>query len=451
LKNFLRGLLLLLAVFALPVQAADDQPIVLSVDRSETINLPEPADTVFIASPDIADVQVISPSVITVYGRKAGETSLVASKKDGSILLKRKIVVDTDLGKLQGVLGTMLPRIKALPVPGGIVLEGEAKSSSEAADAQRVAKKFLGNDRDEVINRLKVSGNEQIQLRVRVAEVSKNVNKVFGINWESLLTMGSGIGIGLVSGADIINSDTPGQITRSPANNSVYAGYNSGGFQINGLIDALAEDGLLTLMAEPNLIAKSGETATFLAGGEFPIPVPQQNGAITIEFKPYGVSLAFTPTIVGKNRISIQVRPEVSELTSTGSITLNGITVPALLSRRAETTVELGSGQTFAIGGLIRSYQNNDIRKFPILGDIPILGALFRSTAFRNNQSELVILVTPYLVKPSNEPLATPVDGYAPANDLDRAFLQETFSDGIPNVPDRVGETLQGPVGLMGE
>jgi pilus assembly protein CpaC len=434
-------------------------PIVLSVDRSENITLSEPADSVFIASPDIADVQVISPTVITVYGRKPGETSLVASKKDGTILLKRKIVVDTDLGKLQNVLGTMMPKIKALPVPGGIVLDGTTASSVEAANAQKIAKKFLGNDKGEVINQLKISGDEQIQLRVRVAEVSKTVNKVFGINWDTVALLG-GMTLGIKSGtsflADTVLRDSGAggvadRYGRSNTNNGVYGGYNGGGLAINGLVDALAEDGLLTLLAEPNLVAKSGETATFLAGGEFPVPVPQQNGAVTVVFKPYGVSLAFTPTVVGKNRISIQVRPEVSELTTTGSITLNNITIPALLTRRAETTVELGSGQTFAICGLIRSYQNNDIRKFPFLGDVPIIGALFRSTQFRNNQSELVILVTPYLVKPSSEPLAIPNDGYAPATDIDRMLLGKTSADGIPNVPLRQGETLQGPVGFSAE
>lgn len=458
-KSFIRLFFIILAFMAVPLVAQEGEPIVLSVDRSETVNLSEPADTVFIASPDIADVQVISPTVITIYGRSAGQTSLIASKKDGTILLKRKVVVDTDLGKLQGVLGEMLPKIKALPVPGGIVLSGDADTSTQAADAASIAKKFLGNNKDEVINRLRVAGEEQVQLRVRVAEVSKNVNKVFGLNWDAI-SLVSGFTIGLKSGASFLSNtvlrgtgaDVADSYQRSNVNNGVYAGYNDEkGLAVNGLVDALAEDGLLTLLAEPNLTAKSGETATFLAGGEFPVPVPQQNGAVTVIFKPYGVSLSFTPTVIGRDRISVQVRPEVSELTTVGSISLNNITIPGLLTRRAETTVELGSGQTFAIGGLIRSYQNNDVKKFPFLGDIPILGALFRSTQFRNNQSELVILVTPYLVKPSSEPLAAPTDGYAPADDLDRIFLGKTFESGIANTPVRPADMLQGPVGLSGE
>ncbi len=419
--------------------------LVLAVDKAEKINLAEPADTVFVASPDVADVQVISPTIIMVYGKKPGETTLTASKQDGSILLQRRVIVDKDLGKLQSVLGKMLPRIQALPVPGGIVLQGEADSSLEAADAQRIAQRFLTKDKDEVINRLRVSGSEQIQLRVRVAEVSKSVNKVFGINWDSLTQVGS-FTFGLQTGASILSS--AGAIGRVGTDNALYATGSSGNFKINSLIDALAEDGLVSILAEPSLTAKSGETATFLSGGEFPVPVPQQNGAITVIFKPYGVSLSFTPTVIGRDRISVQVRPEVSELSASGSITLNNITIPALITRRAETTVELGSGQTFAIGGLLRSYQNNDISKFPFLGDMPVLGALFRSTKFRNDQSELVILVTPYIVHPSSEPLAAPTDGYAPANDVERIVGGYHYEHGIPNEPVAVGQKLQGPVGF---
>lgn len=429
----------------------EDTPILLSVDHSETVTLPQPADTVFIASPDVADVQVVSPTVVAIYGKKAGETNFVASKKDGTILLQRRIVVDDDVGHLQHVLGGVMQKIKALPVPGGIVLDGEAATSAEAADAEKIAKQFVGGDKGQVINRLRLASEEQIQLRVRVAEVSKSVNKVFGINWDTVGLVG-GITLGGITGAAFHNA-TGNTFTRVASDNAFYTGYTGKSISVNGLVDALAQDGLLTLLAEPNLTAKSGETATFLAGGEFPVPVPQQNGAITVVFKPYGVSLSFTPTVIGKNRISIQVRPEVSELTTAGSITLNNITIPALLTRRAETTVELGSGQSFAIGGLIRSKQTNNLTKFPFLGDMPVIGALFRSSSFVNDQSELVILVTPYIVKPSSAPLATPLDGYAPANDVERIMGSggHNFADGVSNKPRENGERLQGPVGFSME
>ncbi|MBI3419689.1 MAG: type II and III secretion system protein family protein [Proteobacteria bacterium] len=434
---------------AAAMTAASPETLVLAVDRAEKIQLSEPADTVFVASPDIADVQVISPTTIMVYGRSAGETTLTASRKDGTFILQKRVVVDKDLGKLQDVLGSMLPKIRALPVPGGIVLSGEADSSTQAADAQRIARRFLSKDRDEVINRLRVGGSEQIQLRVRVAEVSKSINKVFGINWD-VIGMAAGFTFGLQSGVTFFDAAT-NTVTRVTSHDAAFGGFKGGNLRVNSLVDALAEDGLITLLAEPNLTAKSGETATFLSGGEFPIPVPQQNGSITVEFKPYGVSLAFTPTVVGKNRISVHVRPEVSELTDNGSITIGNVQVPALLTRRAETTVELGSGQTFAVGGLIKSSQNNNINKFPFLGDLPVLGALFRSSKFINDQSELVILVTPYIVQPSSAPLAAPTDGYAPPNDIERVLWGYQHEEGILNIPPANGVRLNGPIGFMAE
>ncbi|MDP9128590.1 MAG: hypothetical protein M3N08_10075, partial [Pseudomonadota bacterium] len=188
----------------------------------------------------------------------------------------------------------------------------------------------------------------------------------------------------------------------------------------NGLIDALAQDGLVTILAEPNLTAMSGETANFLAGGEFPIPVPQGNNAISIQFKNYGISLEFTPTILSDDRISLHVKPEVSQLTTTGSITISNIAVPALLTRKAETTIEVASGQSFAIAGLLDNSQAQTVNKYPLLGDLPVLGALFRSDRFQNGQTELVIIITPYIVKPSAEQLALPTDGLSPPNETER-------------------------------
>jgi pilus assembly protein CpaC len=191
----------------------------------------------------------------------------------------------------------------------------------------------------------------------------------------------------------------------------------------------LAEtDGLANTLAEPNLTALSGETASFLAGGEFPVPVPQAQGAVTIEYKQYGVGLAFTPYVLANGRISMRVRPEVSELSNQGSVKLGDFVIPALTTRRAETTVELGSGQSFMIAGLLRNSDTNDINKAPFLGDIPILGTLFRSTAYRRQQTELVIIVTPYLVRPVSGQLALPTDGYRAPTDPERIFKGQTFT-----------------------
>jgi pilus assembly protein CpaC len=200
------------------------------------------------------------------------------------------------------------------------------------------------------------------------------------------------------------------------------------GLDVLGTLDLLQNDGVITTLAEPNLTALSGETASFLAGGEFPIPVSQALGAVTVEYKQYGVGLAFTPVVLADGRISMRVRPEVSQLSDTGSVKLNGFTVPALTTRRAETTVELGSGQSFMIGGLLQNSNSNSVEKAPFLGDIPVLGALFRSTKFQRDETELVIIVTPYLVKPVSTQMATPTDGYRAPDDVQRDFMGQIYT-----------------------
>ena len=200
------------------------------------------------------------------------------------------------------------------------------------------------------------------------------------------------------------------------------------GLDLLGTLDLAENDGLVTTLAEPNLTALSGETASFLAGGEFPIPVSQSLGSVTIEYKQYGVGLAFTPIVLADGRISMRVRPEVSELSNEGSIKLNGYDVPALTTRRAETTVELGSGQSFMIAGLLRNTNTNNIEKAPFLGDLPILGALFRSTSYRRSETELVIIITPYLVRPVSGQLALPSDGYRAPTDVQRVIEGQSYT-----------------------
>src|SRR2546430_8515575 len=200
------------------------------------------------------------------------------------------------------------------------------------------------------------------------------------------------------------------------------------GLNLAGALDIAADDGLVSILAEPNLTALSGETASFLAGGEFPIPVSQALGVTTVEYKQYGVALAFTPIVLADGRISMRVRPEVSELSDAGSVKVGNFQLPSLLTRRAETTVELGSGQSFMIAGLLRNTTNNSVNKAPLLGDLPILGALFRSTKYQRQETELVVIVTPYLVRPVSGQLATPVDGYRVPTDVERDMGGQTFN-----------------------
>jgi pilus assembly protein CpaC len=305
-----------------------------------------------------------------------------------------------------------------------------------------------------LVNRLRVSSATQVSLRVRVAEVSREVTKLFGINWDAVFTPGDFV-FGLATGRDFLVGNT---ITRlesgSGLTGSILGGYSNGSANVNALIDALERESLVTVLAEPNLTALSGETASFLAGGEFPIPVGRDNDEIEIEFKEFGVSLAFTPTVLGPDRISLRVRPEVSDLSPNGAIKLGDLQIPAISTRRAETTVELGSGQSFAIGGLLSNETRTNLEKLPGLGDLPVLGALFRSSEFRQSESELVIIVTPYLVRPTMPSrLRTPVDGFVPASDLER-LIEARFTSRSAASADGHREAhprLHGPAGFIVE
>ncbi len=308
-----------------------------------------------------------------------------------------------------------------------------------------MAQRYLPSGGD-IINRVHVSGSNQIMIRVRFAEVQRTLNNTLGFDWSNLgnldgFSFGIATGITNIAGGTSILSNRPSNPSLNTPNDVIGLSHTGNHFNVNGLIDALAQDGLITILAEPNLTAMSGETANFLAGGQFPIPIPQGNGTISIQFQSYGISLAFTPTLVGDNRISLHVKPEVSELTTVGSIILGNVSIPALTTRRAETTVEVASGQSFAIAGLLDNSQSQTVNKFPLLGDMPILGALFRSSQFQNGQTELVIIITPYLVKPTGEQLALPTDGFSPPSAADQ-LLDMRYSASDPNARPMSGEPI---------
>jgi pilus assembly protein CpaC len=459
---------LVTAAFALPagakeVTASQGSAIQIELNKGQLIRLEHAAATVFVANPEIADIQVKSPTLIYVFAKKVGETTLFAVDEHERTLLDAPVTVSHDLTRLNGALKSLLPDsdIAARSVDGGVVLSGAVDSAVQAEDARRMSARFIGKD-EEVINRLNVTGPNQVNLRVRVAEVSRNVTKQLGINWESVFStagfvFGLGVGAPFIAGVGALGA-VP-RSTDSTLNNAFFHG-NSGDFDLNALIDALADENLITVLAEPNLIALSGETASFLAGGEFPVPVPQSGTSnnITIEFKKFGVSLAFTPTVLDSGRIGLKVIPEVSELatnTANGAVEIDSFTIPALTTRRAETTVELGSGQSFAIAGLLQNNISHDVSKFPGLGDLPVIGTLFRSSRFLRNESELVIIVTPYIVRPvSSMRMASPTDGLVAPSDRERIFLGRSYSPQLKQQPKPGpvgpgGEGLNGSVGFM--
>lgn len=424
-----------------PSVAATGSTTVLEVRQGRMIRLDRPAASVFVADPETADVQAHSATLVYVFGRRAGKTSIFAVDQEENLLFSSAIEVRHPLSRIEELIAGLglADRVDVQSIDGGIVLSGSVADPATAADLRELVGQFVGDD-ELLVNRLEVDAPTQVNLRVRVAEMSREVTRLFGIRWDGALSFGDfalGLGTGrLLEGAS-----------------QVFGSFESSNVGIAGVIDALEREGLVSVLAEPNLTALSGETASFLAGGEFPVPVGRDNNEVQIEFKEFGVSLSFTPTVMSRNRISLRVRPEVSDLSENGSIKIGDLLIPALATRRAETTVELGSGQSFAIGGLISNSTRSNVEKLPGLGDLPILGTLFRSTNFRRSESELVIIVTPYLVTPRREPdLASPVDGFRPTSQLELILEGNLASSSpAPGVTARSSEAsmrLVGPAGF---
>ena len=432
--------------------------LVLEIRKGQLIRLPRPASAVFVADPEVADVQAHSPTLVYVFGRRSGTTTLYAVDENEQVLLSRNVVVEHHLSGLQEVIREIAPdsRIEVRSVDGGIILEGAVRDATKAQELREVASRYLGEN-ETLINRMAVTAPTQVNLRVRVAEVSREVTKLFGINWEGVFSPGDFL-FGLATGRAFTSGGGLPFLRPSDAGgvgNTFFGNYSSGDVSVNGIVDALEREGLVNVLAEPNLTALSGETASFLAGGEFPVPVGQDDSNnIEIQFKQFGVSLAFTPTVLNAGRISMRVRPEVSDLSDKGAIKLNDLVIPALSTRRAETTVELGSGQSFAIGGLISNSTRNNLDKVPGLGDVPVLGPLFRSTRFQRSESELVIIVTPYLVAPvGGARLATPRDGLEDPTDLQRLIegrmARRSVAPGEQPALSAGNRRLVGPAGFM--
>lgn len=405
----------------------------LEVSKGILLRLARPAHTIFVADPDVADIQVKSARLVYVLAKKPGETTLIAVDKNDRVLTNRRLKVSHNLSRLRLSLKQMLPdaNINIRSMNSSVVVSGAVRTPADAADVRRMAEQLVTKPED-VIMKLGVTAPTQVMLKVRIAEVSRDTLKQFGINWDLLGQTGN-FAFGVATGNPILAAFplfTPGSgvsnqatsfLSQTNGANSVLGSFSAGGLDINGLIDAMDDEGLISVLAEPSLTALSGKPATFLAGGEFPIVVSAGDDKVGVEFKQFGVSLGFTPTLLDSNRISLHVNPEVSQLSSLGAVQVSGFSIPSLTTRRAETTVELGNGQSFAIAGLMQNDTRHDIDKFPGLADIPVLGALFRSNRFQRNETELVIIVTPYIVRPvDGDQLSLPTDGLEPPSDKER-------------------------------
>ncbi|AXJ94684.1 MULTISPECIES: type II and III secretion system protein family protein [unclassified Sphingomonas] len=421
----------------------------VNTGRGRLVTLPRPMSDVFVADDTVADVQVRSPTQLYIFGKKPGETTISATTKGGAVVYASTVRVGNNYDSIGAMLRLAMPdaQIVATPMNGLVLLTGTIASPGDGAEAERLVQAYVG-DSTKVLSRLKTATPLQVNLQVRFAEVSRTFIKQVGVNITSRDNSG-GLLFGISQGRQGTITTVPGVIGQPNAPvdaNGLVPGATLFGFpqqgargttlglagkllgiDLLGALDLGETTGQVTTLANPNLTALSGETGTFLAGGEVPIPVAQALGTVSVEYKQYGVSLAYTPTVLADGRISLRVRPEVSQLDYSNAVTLNGTRVPGLTTRRAETTLELGSGQSMMIGGLLQNSHNNSIDKAPFLGDLPIIGALFRSNSFQRSETELVIIITPYLVKPINSmaQVALPTDGYRAPTDAGRILLGE--------------------------
>ncbi len=436
---------------AAPIEARAAASVAVEVDRSYAIELGEPARTVYVANPQIADVQVGEPRRVVVVGRKPGGTTIYVTAADGAV----SAYAITVLRPLRPALEAVKARapnadLRVSGAPHGMGVSGQVETPREAAAVKAAASQFL-DDKESLAFDVGVTGDMQVNLQVRIVEVSRQVSRTLGFNWSSLSNNGGTI-LGVATGRDFTAvAGAAAAFTRNSALNpadSIRFGYRSPGghTNLNGVLDALQTEGMVSVLAQPNLTAASGQTASFLAGGEFPVPVAQdRNNNITVEWKKFGVALDFTPVVLDPGRISVKVRPEVSEISDNGAVTINNLKIPAIAVRRAETTVELASGQSFAIAGLFQNNITKTVNQFPWLADLPLFGELLRSTSFTHDQSELVIIVTPYIVRPVSQAAAlhTPADGTVFANELEEIVLGRVA--GLPQEHPH----LKGPAGFI--
>ncbi|WP_237213602.1 type II and III secretion system protein family protein [Falsiroseomonas oryziterrae] len=452
-----------------PQMPVAQQTLQLESGTGMLLQFPRSVTTVLAADPRVARVQPASPTSVFLLGGDPGRTTLIATAEDGTLIAQYEVTVrPSSFTAVPGVPAAPGQPVQARPspqaianairaaVPGAsgirvamagqnIVLSGNVATPNDAFRATAVAQSFAGDTT--IINNIQILAATQVNLRVRVAEISRDITRELGFNWAALGNLGNGWTIGLVAPLGVTGGGLQNGILNGIAGSTIGgAAYRSRNFSLDALIDALARDQLVSILAEPNLVAMSGEPATFLAGGEFPVPVAGgQNGQLTVEFRQYGISLSFVPTVLSNDRLNLRVRPEVSELTDVGAVELplgalgGTVRVPALTVRRAETTVELGSGQSFAIAGLLQRSVRQSETGIPGLQD-SILGPLFRSDRFRRAETELVIIVTPVVVRAVSEPtaVAAPTDRFRPAIDLERILERRQIgrvSPARPGVP----------------
>jgi pilus assembly protein CpaC len=433
------------------------QSIVLPLNKAAIVDLPQAAVDVLVSQPSVVDAVVRSPRRVYLLGLTTGQTNAFFFDARGRQILNLEIRVERDMDALAGVIRRVMPnsRIEVDALNDNVILRGTVQSASEAANAHSLAGRFV-DDPEKVVNLLKIRDPEQVMLKVRIVEMQRQVLKQLGVStsgsvilsdaalaFSNVNTVGAAGGLGLNS-----TNTNIGDLER-----------------IDASLQAFESTGLVRTLAEPTLTSISGESAKFLAGGEFPVPVGQSRGVISIEFKEFGIGLGFTPLVLSKGRINLNISTEVSEITTENSffvpgvtsvdnsgnlITTTGLSIPGLTVRRANSTVELPSGGSLVMAGLLQEDMRSTIEGVPGMKDVPVLGQLFRSRDYQNNETELVIIVTPYLVEATHESnLRDPAEGMVVASDAETILMGKLISTyGLAGAGVKEA-SLQGPMGFI--
>lgn len=418
-RAFFRLVALLAFVLATALPANAAQPIrMTSATSGQSFSIakgvPQMIETtaafseIVVGDPALADAWPLTDKSFMVLGSKGGVTGIVLFDKERNVVGAADFEIALHTDRLQAALERKLPdaRVDVSSANGSILLSGTAADQKTIDEAGAIAKEFGG---DKVVNTVDIGGGKQVQLKVRFLEATRSANRELGLGWTA---QSDGISVG-VGSSTLASGSTPfGEIVSQVL---------SGGLSVDMVVQALEARGLVRSLAEPNLVALSGQTSSFLAGGEFPVPVAGDNQSISVEFKKFGVGLDFTPTVSPNGLIHLNIKPEVSEIDYSAAVTINGITIPGLKVRRSDSTLELRDGQSFVMAGLLTNSRSVSNNRVPWLGSVPVLGNLFRSTAYKRAETDLVIIVTPHIVDPlgAGSSIATPFDRALPGSDLD--------------------------------
>jgi pilus assembly protein CpaC len=428
------------------------QSLSLPQGKSAVVELPVDVRDVLVPNPGVADAVLRTPRRIFVVGLKPGQTDAAFFDAAGRKILSLDIRVDQDTGAVAQTINRLMPgsRVKVDAMNNSLILSGQVANLGDADKAVQIARAAVTQPDQQVINMLSIAGKDQVMLKVRIVEMQRNVIKQLGFNTQGLLNQVGNPQYGFINTASF------------GVNGSLVGGINGGYSSVTAdksakaTLQAFERVGLVRTLAEPNLTAVSGESAKFLAGGEFPIPVAQdRDGSITVAFKPFGVGLGFTPVVLSGGRIALKISTEVSELTAQGAFTLTsassgtGLTIPSLTVRRAETSVELPSGGSMMIAGLLQEQTKQNIDSVPGITALPVLGTLFRSRDYLSGETELVVIVTPYIVGAATDGLQTPVDGMKTADDASTVLLGQLTKAYKAKPQAATGRAYQGPYGYV--